>query len=701
MSSVLINTICPFCGVGCGICLKRNDQGQLLSVEPQQAHPVSQGKLCEKGWSTAYAITGSDRITQPLKREHNKFIPISWEEALSTIATEFKLIIEESGAQAVGVISSARATNEDNYAAQKFARAVLKSNNIDHCARICHSPTVAGLKQSLGSGAMTNSAQDIFNTDLILVFGANPTENHSILGGHIIQVQQQGCELIVVDPLVTRLAKLTPMHLQLKLGSNIALINAMLQVIIEENWFDAEFVEQRCEGFEQLAKHVKNITPESVSASTGVDAALIRKAAKAYSQAKSAMIFYGMGITQYVSGTNNVISLANLALICGHIGKPGTGVNPLRGQNNVQGACDMGCLPNVYPGYQTVADSQCQEKFAAAWGADVAMQAGLTSLGMTKAALAGHFRGLILFGEDPVVTDPDQNHVKASLQHLDLLVVAELTMTETAKLADIILPAASFAEKEGTFTNCERRVQHIAPVLPPMREAKGDWQWLRALAQYMGSKQLNWANSEQVFNEMASLTPSYNAMTYPKIIQQQGVQWPCTKDSPNGTRILHQHNFPIGKAKLIAVNYTDIDESADAQYPLQLTTNRLAFHYGCGSMSRKSPLLERETPPGILFINPIDAEQLNIGHQTEVAVRSRRGYVETRAMITDDVPVGLVSMPYHFKEAPSNQLTNTAQDPVTKMPELKACAVQVTPLAPTIKSAKQPIKDTNILPGAL
>ncbi len=685
LAATTVNTICPFCGVGCGICLKRDEQGQLTGVEPQRNHPVSRGKLCEKGWSTAYAIATEDRITQPLMRVGNKyvkpqFVPISWQDALSTIANELNQFIEESGSQAVGVISSARATNEDNYAAQKFARAVLKTNNVDHCARICHSPTVAGLKQSLGSGAMTNSAKDIFETDLILVFGADPTENHSVLGGHIIQAQRQGCELIVVDPRVTRLAKLTPMHLQLKLGSNVALLNAMLHVIIEEKWFDEDFVSQRCEGFELLAHHVKDITPESVADITGVKAELIRAAAYSYSHAKTAMILYGMGITQYMSGTNNVISLANLALICGHIGKPGTGVNPLRGQNNVQGACDMGCLPNVYPGYQAVDDDHNQGRFSQAWGCEVASEPGLTSLGMTKATLAEEFRALILFGEDPVVTDPDQNHVKASLQKLDLLVVAELTLTETAKLADIILPAASFAEKDGTFTNCERRVQRITKVLSPPGEAKGDWQWLQALARQMGSDQLNWTDSEAVFNEMASLTPPYQAMSYQKITENQGLQWPCTNETPNGTAVLHRQRFPIGKAKLIPINYVSIDETPDEDFPLQLTTNRLSYHYGCGSMSRKSPLLERETPPGILFINPVDAKQLHIAHYAPVGVRSRRGYVETRAILTEDVPVGLVSMPYHFKEAPSNRLTNTAQDPITKMPELKACAVAVTPL---------------------
>ena len=677
----IINTICPFCGVGCGINLKIGTNGQLTGVEPQMNHPISQGKLCDKGWSTAYAITSSTRLTQPLKRINKKFYPISWQEALTTISDELQGVIEQFGSKAVGIISSARATNEDNFAAQKFARAVLKTNNIDHCARICHSPTVAGLKQSLGSGAMTNSAKDIFNTDLIVVFGADPTENHSIIGGQIIQAHLQGAQLIVVDPRVTRLAKLSDQHMQLKLGSNIALINAMLHVIIEEKTYDESFVKARCEGFEYLAQHVKNITPESVEKITGVSSQLIRSVAKSYSQAKRAMIFYGMGITQYMSGTNNVISLANLALVCGHIGKEGTGVNPLRGQNNVQGACDMGCLPNVYPGYQSVADEKLQEKFSQAWQTNLSQSPGLTSLGMTTAASSGEFRALLLFGEDPVVTDPDQNHVKSSLKNLDLLVVAELTLTETAKLADIVLPAASFAEKEGTFTNCERRVQRLNQVLPPVGEAKGDWQWLQALAQQMGSDQLNWSTTQEIFNEITSLTPSYQAMTYKKLDDNYGLQWPCTSDHPKGTAILHRNTFPIGKANLIPVNHSDIDELPDKNFPLQLTTNRLHFHYGCGSMTRNSPLLERETPAGILFINPIDANNLNIRHLDGVSVKSRRGYLETRAMLTKDVPVGLVSMPYHFKEAPSNQLTNTAQDPVTKMPELKACAVKVTALA--------------------
>lgn len=680
MNGRSIPSVCAFCGVGCGINL-RVTNNTLVAVEPQHNHPISHGQLCAKGWSTVYAVDPADRITKPLLRTDKGFVEISWDKAIAIIGNRLKKIIRESGPDAVGIISSARATNEDNYAAQKLARAVLKTNNIDHCARICHSPTVAGLKLTLGSGAMTNSIDDIFSTDVILVFGADPTENHSIIGGQIMRAKLNGAKLIVVDPRRTRLAKLADIHLQLKPGSNIALVNAMLDEIIQNNWQNQNFIEQRCHGFDQLRTAVSGYLGKAKEI-TGVTPKLIAEAAKEYSQANRAMILYGMGVTQYVSGTYNVIALSNLALSCGHIGRIGTGVNPLRGQNNVQGACDMGCLPNVYPGYQTVDNVDNRMKFSEAWATDLPERQGLTSLGMTKATLAGEFHGLIMFGEDPVVTDPDQNQVLAALRQLDLLVVAELTMTETAKLADVVLPAASFAEKDGTFTNCERRVQHLRQALLPPDEATADWRWLSAIAVEMGSQQLDWHEAEDIFDEITALTPSYTNMSYYNIHKHHGIQWPCNDQSPNGTTVLHEYSFPTdsGKAEIIPVHAIDIDEPADEQFPLILTTNRLHFHYGCGSMTRKSPLLERETPAGILFINPLDAHNRKIHHLDPIGISSRRGYVETRAMCTDDVPQGLVSMPFHFREAPSNQLTNNAQDPVSKMPELKACAVAVTRL---------------------
>ncbi|SDW33238.1 formate dehydrogenase subunit alpha [Marinobacter mobilis] len=675
-----VQTICPFCGVGCGMNLLVDHQESVVGVSPQSDHPISKGKLCAKGWSTPFAIEPGDRLKHPLIRTPNGFRAASWEEALEVICFGLEDIITRLGPDAVGVISSARASNEDNYAAQKFARAVLGTNNVDHCARICHSPTVAGLKQTLGSGAMTNSAADIDQADVIVVWGSDATENHAILGGHIIEAKLRGATLIVVDPRRTRLAKLADLHLQVRSGSNILLANALLHEIYRHGWQDQAFLDARCEGAEALAEAVADCSPSRLSEAIGVPASQIQTLARIYGQAGNAMIFYGMGITQFVSGTFNVMALANLALSCGQMGRPGTGVNPLRGQNNVQGACDMGCLPNVYPGYQDVADPAARQRISDYWQCLVPNRTGLTSMGMTRAALRGVFKGMILFGEDPVVTDPDQNEVLASLKALDLLVVAELTMTETASHAHVVLPAASFAEKNGTFTNCERRVQLVHQAIPPVGESRGDWQWLGAIARRLGSKALDWTDSQAVFDEMAAITPNYSGMTYPKLARHHGLQWPCNETAPDGTALLHQTSFPIGRARLIPVHHVDIDEPADGDYPLQLTTNRLHFHYGCGSMSRKSPLLERETPDGILFINPLDAQSLGLRDHSAVGVRSRRGYLETRAILTDDLPPGLVSMPYHFHEAPSNQLTNRAMDPISKMPELKVCAVRVCPL---------------------
>lgn len=675
-----VNTICPFCGVGCGMGLRVRDQ-QVIGVEPLIDHPVSQGRLCSKGWNTAFGIDPRDRITTPLIKEHGSFKKASWDEALSLIASRFKQFIAESGNNAVGVTSSARASNEDNYAAQKFARAVLKTNNIDHCARICHSPSVAGLKQTLGSGAMSNSNDDVDKADVIVVAGADPTENHAVLGGRIVQAKLNGAKLLVIDPRETRLAQLADLHLQLRLGTNVALFNGLVNIIFEKGWENRAFLDARCEGLDALREHVKEYSLTRVSSITGVPESQLVAAARLYSHAKAAFLAYGMGITQYVSGTRNVIAVSNLVLVCGHIGRPGSGINPLRGQNNVQGARDMGCLPNVYPDYQDVLDKDVQSKFGKAWKTEVPTTPGLTSLGMSRMARQGYFRGLIIFGEDPVVTDPDQNVVAAGLQAMDLVAVVELTLTETAKYADVVLPAASFAEKDGTFTNCERRVQRLRQAVAPPGQALADWRILSRLAEYMGCGSLmNWQDAEAVFTEMAALTNSFSGMSYAALEKEHGLQWPCNAEHPAGTPYLHEGRFPIGKAKLITVQHTDPVEMPDDEYPFYLTTNRLHFHYGCGSMTRKSPLLERETPDGILFINPDDAHALNLTDHSPVAVWSRRGYIETRAILNEHMPRGTVTIPYHFREAPSNQLTNDAFDPITKMPELKACAVAIKAL---------------------
>ena len=677
----VVPSICTFCGVGCGLGLRVED-GRVIGVEPQPGHPVSQGQLCAKGWATSFAIDPYNRLTEPMIKEHGRFRPASWHEALGRVAEEFSAALDEQGPGGVGVISCARASNEDNYAAQKFARAVLKSHNIDHCARICHSPSVAGLARTLGSGAMTNSIADIDQADLILVIGADVTENHAMIGARMLRAQARGATLVVVDPRKTRLARLADLHLQVRLGCNIALLNGLLQIILANGWENRAFLESRCEDIQPLRRHLAGLTPEQTSAATGVAVADLQRLAYLYSHAKAAFSAYGMGITQFQSGTNNVIAVSNLALVCGQIGRPGTGINPLRGQNNVQGACDMGCLPNVYPGYQEVADPAVQAKFAAAWATDLAQAPGLTSQGMLKAAQAGELRALLIMGEDPLLTDPDQNQVARAFAALDFLVVIELSLTETAKCADVLLPAAAFAEKDGTFTNCERRVQRIRQAIAAPGLARSDWQILAELALRMGYPGMAWADAEAVFAEMAGLTPIYSAIGYPALDAQHGLQWPCDAAHPQGTAILHEQSFPLGRGRLLPVSQVAPDECPDAEYPFAFTTHRLHFHYGGGSMTRKSPLLERETPAGLLFMHPADGLRLGLHNHQGVRVSSRRGYLETRVQLTDDVPPGTLAMPYHFHEAPCNRLTNDAQDPVSKMPELKACAVRVEPLPP-------------------
>lgn len=694
-----IATICPYCGVGCGLGL-RVAGNRVLSVEPLQRHPVSRGELCAKGWSAAYGVEPSDRLTRPLARVAGGFAPISWDDALDRLAEALRMAQEQDGPDAVGVIACARATNEDCYAAQKLARAVLGTNNIDHCARICHSPSVAGLRQTLGSGAMTNSIADIALADLLVCVGTDATENHAIIGAHLLRAQAgqgrtAGAKLLVIDPRKTRLARLADLHLQLRLGTDIALYNGLVHILFAKGWQAKAFLAARCEGERALRAHVAAYTPEHVEAVTGVPRADLERAARMLHDARAAFTAYGLGVTQHATATNNVIALSNLVLCSGHIGRPGTGINPLRGQNNVQGACDVGALPNVYPGYQDALLPSTLGRFGEAWGRPMPERAGLTTLGMTSAALDGGFRAMLLMGEDPVVTDPDQHHVRRALRRLDFLCVVELTMTETAREADLILPAASFAEKDGTFVNCERRVQRVRRAVAPPGEALTDWEICGRLAERLGHQGLSYGSAEEIFDELCRLSPIYSGMSYARLGEHDGLQWPCNDEAPDGTPLLHADTFTRGRGRLLPVSHVGPAEVVDADYPLWLTTTRLHFHYGCGSMTRKSPVLERETPDGILYLHPADAAALGLRDHSPVAVSSRRGRLETRAVLTDEVPPGTVAMPYHFKEAPSNLLTNTAQDPSTKMPELKVCAVRVVALPPGARprSALDPAAD--------
>jgi formate dehydrogenase major subunit len=672
-----VATICPYCGVGCGMGLRVEGE-RVRGVEPLPLHPVSRGQLCAKGYSAAFGVDPIDRLTRPMVRRRGGFEAVSWDDAIGRVAEALRVAQEDAGPDAAGVIACARATNEDCYAVQKLARAVLGTNNVDHCARICHSPSVAGLRETLGSGAMTSSIADIAHASLVVCVGADATENHSIIGAQILAAKAAGAKLLVIDPRSTRLARLADLHIALRLGTDIALYNGLLHLIFARGLEARAFLDARCEGEAALREHVAGYTPERVSAVTGVGVAELQRAVTMLHESHAAFFAYGLGVTQHACATNNVIALCDLVLVTGHIGRPGTGLNPLRGQNNVQGACDMGALPNVYPGYQDALAPATLARFGEAWGREMPARRGLTTLGMMRAARERSFRALVLFGEDPVITDPDQHHVRGALRALDFLCVVELTMTETAREADVILPAASFAEKDGTFVNCERRVQRIRRAVPPIGFARTDWQIAADIARALGSDALSWRSAEEIFDEMVRLTPIYSAMTYARL-GREGLQWPCDRDRPHGTPLLHTERFPRGRARLIAVPHVEPAEVVDEAYPLWLTTTRLHFHYGCGSMTRKSPLLERETPDGILFLHEEDARVLGLRSGSPVYVTSRRGRVATRAIVTDEVPRGVVAMPYHFKEAPSNLLTNTALDPVTQMPELKVCAVRVEP----------------------
>jgi len=670
-----VRTTCPFCAVGCGLVLT-TDGPRVTDVHPDRRHPVSRGQLCAKGWNAHRCLADPARLTQPLLRRRDRLEPVSWEVALDAAAHAIRDAQAALGPDGVGLISSARATNEDNYAAMKFARAVLGTNDVDHCARICHAPSVAGLGRTLGSGAMTNSIADLDVADCILVVGSDTTENHPIVGGRILAAQARGATLIVVDPRRTRLARHADLFLQLRLGTDIPLVNAMLQVIFAHGWEDRAYLAARCEHEAGLRASVTRPALADAARITGVPADDIVRAARLYATTPRACLVYCLGVTQHVCGTENVIALSNLALATGHVGVDGGGINPLRGQNNVQGACDMGALPDVYPGYQPVADPTVRAKFQAAWAsAPLPARPGRTSLAMQHAAHSGALRCLMIFGEDPVVTDPAQNEVQRALEALDTLIVVELFPTETAKLASIVLPAAAFAEKDGTFTSTERRVQRIRRAVPPPGEARPDWVILDALATRLG-RPLGLRSAEHAFDEMARLTPIYAGMSYSRL-EDGGLQWPCPDPTHPGTPVLHRGTCTRGKGRLIPVHDTMPAELPDGVYPLQLTTFRLPHQYGSGSMTRRAPLLERENPRGLLWINPADAAARAIGAGTPVRVRSRRGEVTTHAIVSTDVPPGTVAMPYHFAEAPSNLLTNDALDPISRMPELKVCAVAV------------------------
>jgi len=535
---------------------------------------------------------------------------------------------------------------------------------------------VAGLAAAFGSGAMTNSIDEIEYTDLIVATGTNTTENHPIVGMKVKRaVRQHGTKLIVIDPRRIDLVKYADLWLRQKPGTDVAVFNGLMNVMIAENLYDQEYVEKRTEGFAALKKIVEKYTPEYVEEISGVPAEDLRTAARMYGGAKRASILYAMGITQHITGTDNVKSVANLSMLGGNVGIEGGGVNPLRGQNNVQGACDMGALPNVYPAYQQVAGDEARIKFEKSWGVKLSARPGLTIMEMMDGAHKGSIKGMYIMGENPMISDPDLAHVEASLRKLDFLVVQDIFLTETARLADVVLPSACFAEKDGTFTNTERRIQRIREAVSPPGEAKSDWEIIAALAGRMGYA-MNYSSAQEIMEEITRVTPSYSGITY-KRLEKNGLQWPCPTPDHKGTKYLHKDRFTRGLGLFHAIEYIPPAELPDESYPLLLSTGRVLYHYHTGTMTRQSKGATERYPESLVEINPQDADRLGIFDGQMVKVTSRRGELQAKAKLTERSAAGAIFMNFHFHEAAVNLLTNPVLDPIGKIPEYKVCAVRV------------------------
>ncbi len=668
-----VKTVCSYCGVGCGMYLGVRGE-KLVSARGDVDNPANKGSLCVKGRFGFDYVNSPDRLTRPLIKTDGQFVEATWDEALDLVASKFSGYHGDEFA----TLSSAKCTNEENYLIQKFTRTIMGTNNIDHCARLCHAPSVAGLAQSFGSGAMTNSIDEIVGSACILAIGTNTTAAHPVIGLEIKKAVASGTKLIVANPKEIDLADFAHIFLQHRPGSDVALLMGIMRVIVDEDLLDKQFIDERCENFDAFVESLADYDAEFVTEKTGLAWGKIQEAARCYATNSPASIFYAMGITQHTHGTDNVLATSNLALLTGNIGKPSTGVNPLRGQNNVQGACDMGALPNVYPGYQKVDNDEVRAKFETAWGVELSGKAGTTHVEIFDEIEDGKIKAMYIVGENPVLSEANSNHVVQAIKQLEFLVVQDIFLSETAQLADVVLPAASFAEKDGTFTNTERRIQRVRKVISPVGGARTDWEIICQLAQQMGKAGFDFDSVSDILDEIATLTPSYGGISFDRI-ESGGLQWPCPQADHPGTHTLHSQKFatPTGKGKFFPLKYRPPAELTDEKYPLVLTTDRSIFHFHTGTMSRRVEGMDELNGQELLDINPEDARRLGIDNQTRVKVSSRRGQVQVQVNVTDKCPPGVVSMTFHFAETPTNVLTNAALDPVAKIPETKVCAVKI------------------------
>ena len=698
-----VRTTCPYCGVGCQMNLQIKDE-KIYRVEAPFDSAPNYGNLCVKGRFGLDFATHPRRLKKPLIRdgERGNFREASWDEALDFVSQRLSSLVRQHGGDSVATYACAKATNEDNYVFQKWVRAVMKTNNVDHCARLCHAGSVTGLQLAIGSSAMSNSIAEMEHLDTFIVTGSNTTETHPVISLFLKKaVRKNGAKLIVIDPRQIELTDFATLWLRQKPGTDVAVFQAMANVIVSENRFDPAFIEARTEGFEDYIESLEHCTPEWAEAISGVPADDIRQAARMYADAERAAFYWGMGISQSTHGTDNALSITNLALMCGHVGKPGTGLNPLRGQNNVQGCSDSGGLPTVYTAYQSVSDPAIKGKFEAAWNTDLNPTPGLTVTEMVDGALLGQIKAMIVMGENPMMSEPNLSHAQHALEELDLLVCIDIFMNETGEMADVILPSASFAEKEGTFTNSDRRVQRVRQALPAVGESLPDWQIICQLAQRMeaqlgvqGSAGFDYQHPEEIWEEMRSVTPDFYGITYARLNREGGVHWPCPAEDHPGTPYLFEDDFPRGKGKFWELEYGTESELPDREYPYHLTTGRVLFHWHGGTMTRRSRL-EEAFPVPIIEMHPADAGKLQVVSGDWLRITSRRGQVECQVMVTGRSPSGTVFLPFHFVEAAANLLTLDKIDPRAKIPDFKMAAVKLEKVAraSTVLEEQGAIKD--------
>ncbi len=668
-----VKTVCPYCGVGCNIHLGvRGDQ--VISVRGDTDNSVNKGNLCVKGRYGYKFINHPDRLSKPLIKRNNIFEEVEWEQALDYVVERFS----EYKSNEFAAISSARCLNEDNYAVQKFTRAVMGTNNVDNCARSCHAPSVAGLAKIFGSGAMSNSIDEIKDSACLFVIGTNPTASYPVIGLRIIEAVKNGAKLIVADPRNIDLCKHADIVLNQIPGTDVALLSGIMKIIIDEGLQDENFIKERCENYDEFKESLKEYDLDTVEVITGVDREVITEAAKLYAATKPASILYSLGITEHTHGTENVFALGNLALLTGNMGKPSSGVNPIRGQNNVQGACDMGCLPDVFPGYQKVEDPETIIHFEDAWGVELTNSNGLKFPEMLEAAKNGDIKAMYIVGENPVTSEPDTDNIKKSLQNLEFLVVQDIFLSETAQMADVVLPGCSFAEKDGTFANSERRIQRVRRAINPIGESKPDWLITCEIAQRFGAEGFEYSDASEIYKEIAEIAPIFSGINYRRI-DKEGIQWPCNDENDMGTPILHTETFKTenGRGKFIPLKYRPSAELPDEKYPLILTTGRSIYHYQTSTMTGAVDGLKMLYGEDYIEMCSDDADKIGVEHGEKVKVISRRGEIEPKVRITDSCLSGVVFMTFHFGESATNIITSSALDPISKTPEFKVCAVRV------------------------